>query len=106
MEGVYSSNAISMSSSQQYSFCKTALPASAAAVQSTHSSGVEEEQEQSSPVQDVSNILSSCNTLQVISVEKKQLTPPGARSFTFPPFSAAIASQAFVFQEPDPPQTI
>ncbi len=105
MEEESSSGSIYMSGDQLYANCKTVPSASIKGTQSSETPEMEKKQKQSTPVKGAASLATSCNTLQVLTVEKQQLIPPAAYSFSFPSFASAITSQSFVFQEPDPPQT-
>ncbi|WP_372636989.1 hypothetical protein [Fodinibius sp.] len=106
MEGVSPSATVSFDSSQQSSLCKNILQTSLVKAKD-HPSGVKQSDEQSTPSQGATTVSSSCNTsLQVIPVEKQHLAGPHESSLLFPPYTSDVPSQAFVFQEPDPPQTI
>lgn len=104
MESVSSSNSTFYSSSQQSSLCKGAQIISSV---NNQPSGVKQGDEDTVPSQGATTVSSSCSvSLQVIPVKKHNLISPSVSSLVFLPFTPAISSQAFVFQEPDPPQTI
>lgn len=103
-DDVSTSDSAFFSSSQQTSLCKNAQTISSV---SNQFPGVAQKDDNTTPSQGTATVSSSCSiSLQVIPVEKQHLAPPHKTSFAFPPFTPAIASQAFVFQEPDPPQTV
>jgi hypothetical protein len=91
------------SSTQQNSFCKKAQITS---LVESQPSGVKQSKEDAVPSQGVNSISTCSMSLQVIPVKEQNLVSPGEDSFVFPPFTPATSSQAFMFQEPDPPQTI
>ena len=104
MDNVSASNSTFYNSSQQTLLCKNAQVISSA---NNHFSGVAQKDKDSAPSQGTTTVSPSCSiSLQVIPVKKQNMIPPRKTSFAFPPFTPAISSQAFVFQEPDPPQTI
>lgn len=104
VEGVYPSNPFSsLDSSQENSLCKNVHQPSLEKNKDKPSE-INRRNEESSPSQRTTMISSCSLSLQVIPVEKQRLVPPRKTSFAFPPFPSAISSQAFVFQEPDPPQ--
>lgn len=103
----YSTKDVSLSNSvalsQQSSFCKNAQQT---LITKDQPSEITKEGSEATSTQGSSSVSSSCNiSLQVIPVEKRYMLSPGERSLVFPPHTT-ISSQAFVFQEPDPPQTV
>lgn len=106
MENVSPSAAVSIDSSQESPRCKKMLQTSLVKA-NDHTSGVTQGAEQTAPFQESTSVSSNCNTfLQLIPVETQHLAAPGESSLLFPPYITATPSHAFVFQEPDPPQTI
>ena len=104
----YSADGISLSSSistsQQNSSCKNAYKT---VIVKDQPSEVTQEASEATPAQGSTTISSSCSTsLQVIPVAKQKLESPGENSIFFAPCTSKISSQAFVFQEPEPPQII
>ena len=96
------SNSVSLS--QQSTFCKNAHQTS---IVKDQPSEVTQEGSEATSAQGSSPVSSSCSiSLQVIPVEKQYMLSPGESSLVFPPHTSVISSQAFVFQEPDPPQTV
>lgn len=100
-EGVSLSSSIS--TSQQNSLCKKA---SQTAVVKDQPSEVKQGDKKATSTQSATSVSSCSISLQVIPAEKQYVLLPGRKSFVFLPYTPAISSQAFVFQEPDPPQTI
>lgn len=104
MAGVSQFNATSFGSSQENSVCEKALQNS---LSKDKPFGFKQEDNEANPSESATTVTSSCSiSLQVIAVEKQNLAAPAESSFTFPPQTSGIFSQAFVYQEPDPPQTI
>lgn len=104
MEGVSLSNSIAVESSQQSSLCKNAFQTS---LVKNQPSEVNQGDEGTTSSQKTAAVSSSCSTsLQVVPVKKQELEAPAESSLIFAPYASSVSSQVFVFQEPDPPQTI
>jgi len=96
------SNSVSLS--QQSSFCNNIHQTSFV---KDRPSGVEQGESNSNPSQGATTVSYSCNiSLQILPIEKQNLESPAEDSFVFQSYNSTVSSQAFVFQEPDPPQTI
>lgn len=104
MEGISTSDSVSLASGKQSLYCANTTPTSLAKDQA---SGVAQSDQEPSPSQGTATVSSSCSiSLQVIPAKKQSLMAPTEESLILPPYIAAVSSQAFVFQEPDPPQII
>lgn len=107
VKDVSPSAAVSFDSGQQNSLCKKNILQTSLAKAIDYSPGVSQRDEQSAASQGSTTASSSCQTsLQLIPVEMQHLAAPRESPLLFPPYISAIPSHAFVFQEPDPPQTI
>lgn len=105
LSGVSTSNTISFGSDQQSSLCKNAHLTSL--VNGDQPFEVKKGGEGATPSQGATPVSSSCSiSLHVIPVKKLSLGSPKESSLTFSPYTSVIPSQAFVYQEPNPPQTV